>query len=253
MRIKLLNSSIADAANQYSVSFLINDCVAIDAGCIGLLPSLDDQMRIRHVVISHAHFDHVASLPIFLDNVYEPGPDCVTVYGGRDVLESLKTHFFNDVVWPDLLRLSEEESPFLKTLTLKHLAPTTVDELLITPIALNHVVPTFGFVIEDAHSAIAIVSDTGPTEEIWNVAKSNPKLKAVFLESAFPNSMRWLADKSMHLTPASFLDEYRKLGKSVPVIAVHLKPAFRGEISRELEALELDELRIATPGADYEY
>ena len=119
IHITLLSSSIANAANQYSVSFLINDCVAIDAGCIGLLPSLDDQERIQHVVISHAHFDHVASLPIFLDNAYEPGPDCVTIYGRRHVLDSLETHFFNDVVWPDLVRLSNEESPFLKTQALE--------------------------------------------------------------------------------------------------------------------------------------
>ena len=40
-----------------------------------------------------------------------------------------------------------------------------------------------GFIIEDDAAAIAIPSDTGPTEEIWTRASQTPNFKAVFLEA----------------------------------------------------------------------
>ena len=53
-----------------------------------------------------------------------------------------------------------------------------LEGLRITPIEVNHAVPTLGFLIEDDHSAIVIPSDTGPTAEIWSRANKVANLKA---------------------------------------------------------------------------
>lgn len=251
MKIKVLGSSVDDARLQFCASYLLGDSVAIDAGSIGFC-SLAIQRRIEHVVLSHSHLDHIASLPIFLDNVYVPGPACPVVYGHPSVIECLQTNFFNGHVWPDLMKLSREESPFVKFVSLEHGMPLVIGGFQITPVDLNHVVPCFGFLIEDARSAVAVVSDTGPTDEIWKLARQNPKLTGVLLESAFPNSFAWLADKAKHLTPSSFLTEYRKLGKEVPVLAVHIKPAYSEQILAELHQLGLPSLTISEPGREYE-
>ncbi len=68
----------------------------------------------RHVFLSHSHLDHLATLPIFIDNVYVHGPMCPSVWGSPHVLETLQRDLFNDRLWPDMIRLSGEESPFLK-------------------------------------------------------------------------------------------------------------------------------------------
>ena len=76
MKITLIPSSVsggADADNQYLTSFLVNDTVAVDAGSLGFYGTPREQARIRHVFLTHTHIDHIASLPIFVENAYEIG------------------------------------------------------------------------------------------------------------------------------------------------------------------------------------
>lgn len=254
MKIKLVGSSIPDVGQyQFATSYLLNQDVAIDAGSIGFLSSLEVQSKIQHVFLSHSHIDHIGSLPLFLDNVYRPGPECVTVYGSQAVLDCLRDHVFNELVWPDLERLSTQESPFLRFQLIENGKTVRAAGLDITPVEVNHVVPTHGFLVEDGASAVAILSDTGATDEIWRVAGGKSNLKAVFLEACFPNSMAWLAEKSKHLTPDMFRTEYEKLKKHATVVAVHIKANFRTEVVRELKSLGLPSLQIGRPEVEYEF
>ncbi|MFN0056330.1 MAG: 3',5'-cyclic-nucleotide phosphodiesterase [Planctomycetales bacterium] len=254
MNIKIIESAGSGATGQQVlISYVCNETVAIDAGCLGLMTPLDSQRRIRHIFLSHSHIDHTASLPSFLDNVYVPGPESVVIHALPDTLDSLKRDFFNDRVWPDLLRLSRAETPFLRLQPLTPERPVQVDGLSITPLELNHVVPTVGFVIADAHGAVAIVSDTAPSERVWEALNALDNLRAVFLEASFPESMAWVAEKAMHLTPLLFRGELAKLRRSVPTIAVHLKPAYREALIEELHSLRLPQLEIGVPGAMYRY
>ena len=79
--------------------------MVIDAGSIGFLADLDRHRQVRHVVITHEHIDHIASLPILLENVYEPGPGSVELLAADDVLTFLKRDIFNGRVWPDFFDL----------------------------------------------------------------------------------------------------------------------------------------------------
>jgi len=251
MKIKVIGSSVDGSPCQFAASYVINDHIAIDAGSIGFM-SVAAQKRIKHILISHSHLDHIASLPIFIDNVYEPGPDSVIVYGRPSVIECLQANLFNDSVWPDVLRLSSEESPFLKYAALENAQAVKLGGLTITPVDLDHVVPTFGFLVDDGEMAVAVVSDTGPTERVWELANRNPGLKCVFLESAFPNSLEWLAERTKHLTPELMRREYEKLDRSVPLVVVHIKPAYYDEVTAELKALKLPSLEISGPNREYE-
>jgi ribonuclease BN (tRNA processing enzyme) len=254
VNIQLLPSSVSTqpgSPNQYLTSFIINDVLAIDAGSLGLFQSPDEQSRVKHVLVSHTHIDHIAALPIFVENVYTGSPDCVTIHGSSPVLDSLRKDIFNHRVWPDFISMSSEKTPFLKLGLLEAYQAITLEGLKITPIPVDHIVPTQGFVIEDKDSAVVIVSDTGPTEKIWDHANATANLKAVFLESAFPNSMSALATTAKHLTPASFAGEARKLRRRAVLIAVHMKARFRDEIVRELRALGLENLEIGEPDKIY--
>jgi len=77
VRVTLAPSSVSSTEEapclQFLSSYLINDTLAIDAGCLGLFRTPLEQARIKHILISHTHMDHIASLPIFLENVYESG------------------------------------------------------------------------------------------------------------------------------------------------------------------------------------
>jgi cAMP phosphodiesterase len=258
MRVTLVPSSIAlsgEEPSQYLISYLINDSVAIDAGSLGLYGSPQRQAAIKHVLISHTHIDHTATLPIFVENAYEAHSECVTIYGSEDVLDGLSRDMFNNRTWPDFIALSEGEYRLLRLERLEPGQPIEIEGLKVTPIPVNHVVPTFGFLIEDAHSAVVIASDTGPTDLLWQRANEAPALDAVFLEAAFPNAMAGFADLSKHLTPELFGGEIRKLNNpaEVDVIAVHIKARFRDQIIRELNALGLPRLEIGSFGKAYQW
>jgi cAMP phosphodiesterase len=236
-------------------SFLIDDVVAIDAGGLGFMNDLAAQRRIQHIFLTHGHQDHIASLPIFLDTVFQAEDRCVTVHAGAATLESLRRDVFNDRVWPDFVGLSEKGMPFVKLQTLEEGRPVEVAGLRLTPVAVDHVVPTLGFLVESADVTVAIPSDTGPTDSFWREAGAAPNLKAVFLEASYPDAMSELAVLSKHLTPAMFAAEARKLPQphQVPFFAVHIKPRFYDQVVGELNALGMPYLRIGRPGETYEF
>lgn len=211
------------------------------------------QLRIQHIFITHSHMDHIASLPIFLDTVFEAGDRCVTVHAGAATLESLRRDVFNDRVWPDLIGMSEKGNAFVKLETLEPGRPVEAAGLRLTPVAVDHVVPTLGFLVESAGATVAIPSDTGPTDFFWREAGAAPNLKAVFLEASFPNALSELAVLSKHMTPAMFSAQACKLPRQVPFLAVHIKPRFYDQVVAELHALDMPELRVGRPGATYEF
>ncbi|MDA1231982.1 MAG: 3',5'-cyclic-nucleotide phosphodiesterase [Planctomycetota bacterium] len=252
MKVQFLPSTVgAPATTQFCIAAVVNDTIAIDAGTIGLVSPIERQRQIKHIFLSHSHLDHIASLPLFLDNIYRPGPDCPSVYACGATAKCLREDVFNDRLWPDFIRLSDEESPFLKLQILKPEVPVNLQDLTVIPVPLKHVVPTMGFILQDTDSAIAVVSDTSPSQRIWEVLASTKNLRAVILDCSFPNSHRWLADKSGHLCPELFAEEIRKLPDSVKVIAYHLKPCFFDEIAHELQSIPRANLEIGVPGREY--
>jgi ribonuclease BN (tRNA processing enzyme) len=256
VKVILLPSSVSDRPEsqaQFLTTYLINDAVAIDAGSLGLYGSAQEQAAVKHILLSHSHIDHLASLPIFVENAYEAQRDCVTVYGSEAVLECLRRDIFNDRVWPDFLSLSRPEAPFLRLERLESGQVVELEGLRITAVAVNHVVPTLGFVVEDRASAVAIVSDTGPTDAIWERANAAAHLKAAFLEATFPDTLAELAEEARHLTPTLFAREVQKLKRPAAIIAVHLKARYRAEVLDELARLAIPGLEIGQFGKNYHF
>ncbi len=255
MKIVLVPSASGSGrAYHYLSSYVIDDSVAVDAGGLGFHGALADQARVRNVFLTHSHIDHLASLPIFLENVYGAHPEGVVVHGGAAVLDCLQRDVFNDRLMPDFIRISRERTPaFLRLSLLEEGRTVTADGLRLTPVAVDHVVPTFAFVIEGPETAVAVVTDTAPTEAIWRRCRETPNLKAVFLEASFPNSAAPLAALSRHLTSGQFIHEAKMVGPDVQIIAVHLKPRTHDQVTAEVLGHGLPNVRIAEPGRVYEF
>src|SRR3954453_3865215 len=137
MRVTLVPSSIAlngEEPSQYLITYLINDSVAIDAGSLGLYGSPQRQSEVKHVLISHTHIDHTATLPIFVENAFEVKSECVTIHGSEHVIDSLRRDIFNDRAWPDFIALSEGDVRLLRLNRLEPDVPVEIEGLTITPI-----------------------------------------------------------------------------------------------------------------------
>jgi ribonuclease BN (tRNA processing enzyme) len=254
VKITLVPSAVArgdGSRGTFLSSYVIDDVVAIDAGGLGLLGDLSVQNRIQDVFITHSHIDHIASLPIFLENVFQASDRCVTLHAGAETLDCLRRDVFNDRVWPDFIGMSERGLPFVKVELLVPGRPVEAGGLRLTPIAVDHVVPTIGFLVHAPGVTAAIPSDTGPTDSFWSAASATPDLKGVFLEASFPNALTHLAVISKHLTPAMFATETRKLSRHVPFVAVHIKPRGYDQVVAELNDLAVPDLQVGKPGETY--
>ena len=74
-----------------------------------------------------------------------------------------------------------------------------------------------------------------------SLGRTIPELKAAFIESSFPDELAELAERSKHLTPSLFLNEFRKLGRpNLPVYAYHTKPLFLNRIQNQVNQLGIE-------------
>ena len=254
MKITLLPSTLHPSGAtdfQYASSYLVNDSIAIDAGTLGFYGSVQQQEKVRHVLITHTHIDHIATLPIFIENAYTAGPECVTVHGSQTVLDCLQNDVFNNRLWPDFIELSKHMPPFLKLSVFEPGETREIDGLRVEAIAIDHVVPTSAFLLTDSGGSVLLVTDTGPTEAVWLRANQLTDLRAVFLEVTFPNSMAYLAGVSRHLTPDSFAGELLKLKHKVPVYAIHLKGRMRQRVVDEIVELDNPLVKVAETLTQY--
>lgn len=251
MRIRVLGCHGSDQFQSIGVppcrccSLLINDKVLIDAGTVAAALTLKEQLAIETVCLTHLHFDHIKGLPTFADNVSADSARPVNIISVQEVLEGLRVHVFNDMVFPNFFALPHPRTPILKGVEVTAHQTAHASGLDITPIAVNHLGPAVGFVIRHGDSSVVITGDTYSTEEIWHVASRTRSLKAVFIESSFPNEMHDMARKTRHLTPSLVLGEMQKLGRpNVPVFVYHIKPRYEPIIERQLMELDISNISM---------
>ena len=213
---------------------------------------LSVQGAVQHVLLTHAHIDHIASLGPLIDNTRQPTDEPLIIHCSESVGESLRRHYFNDVLWPDLLNLPSSAQPYARLSIFRPGHWFSVAEFKVLPIEVNHTVPCVGFFIRDDKATVLLSGDTGVTDEIWRHARRCESLKAVILEVAFPNELQAHAQVAMHLTPNDFGRELTKLAdQSVRLFAVHLKAQHQQSVEQELEELGLARLERLEPGREY--
>lgn len=222
----------------------------MDAGAVTDALTLEEQERVRAVLVTHSHMDHVASLPFLVENVFGRMRGPLEVLAPEDVLDALKTHLFNDALWPDFSRIQGQDGPSVTFRSVPVGAPFSADGLAATAVRVSHVVPTYGYVLADGDASIVFSGDTGPTEAIWAAARSAANLKALFVECSFPNDLQRIADVSCHLTPATLRVEMAKFPKDVPVYLYHMKPPALDRLAAEIAALGDSRLVVLADGDD---
>lgn len=229
---------------------LVNDVCMVDAGSLSAGLVETEQDKIRHVLLSHAHFDHIKGVPLLADNMVgrtNKGP--INVWGIPEVLHSLKRHIFNGQVYPDFTRLPTVSEAPLVLQPFADEKPVQLDGLEVTAVRVNHTVPAVGFIVREEDSAFLYSGDTAATQRIWELGRQERRLKAAFIETSFPNEMNNLARTSGHLTPELLKHEVEKLDRpDVRLYIYHLKPTYHDQIEAELRELSLPNLRLLQEG-----
>ena len=258
MKIQLLPSTFDQQGHatpeQRLTCFLIDEVVAVDAGSIALALSAEQRENVRDIIVTHPHMDHIASLPIFIDDLYPVLQRPIRVYATQVVIDLLERDIFNWNVYPRFSELKNDFGPVMEYVPVPEGEEFQVAHLKVTVVPVNHIVPTVGLLISDGSSTVAFSSDTAETEAFWNLVNSAPKVDALLIETSFPNSMAQLAEVSRHFTPASLHKELSKLNHNgLDILAVHIKPAYRETIIAELKALNVPGLDVMEPGRIYSW
>lgn len=237
MELRILGCSGGEADGERLTGLLINGCVAIDAGSITPALTVAEQVRIRHVFISHSHLDHICTLPFFTKNIFGHTQEPVEIHALPETLDVLRRHLFNDELWPDFSVIPSPNDPTIRYTEVEPEHTYEVCGLRITPIRVNHLVPCVGYKVDDGRDAFVFTSDTAETDRIWAVANTTENLRLVITEASFPNEQAALAEASKHLTPAKLGAELKKLHKQVPVRIYHLTPGDKAIMLPQLRAL----------------
>jgi cAMP phosphodiesterase len=245
--------STRDGRRQLLTSYLINDTLAIDAGALAIGLSSEEQLRIRSIVITHAHLDHILSLPLYLTDLFDEIREPVHVYATPSDFDALQQHLLTERVWIRLETMKNSHTELIAYHPIKTGESFFAEGLKITPIPVTHTILTHGLIVEDDRTALLFTSDTSATERIWQMAQEHDKLRAVFIDLSFPNRLTELARVSGHHSPATLLNELPKIKPDVPVFAVHVKAAYRDQVEAEVAALADPRIQVAEVGREYEF
>jgi cAMP phosphodiesterase len=258
MKLQLLPSSFEEdgraSARQHLSCFIVDDLVAIDAGSLAMATNPTQKQKVRDVILTHAHLDHIAGLPLFIDDLFANLTEPLRVYAPAEVIEVLERDIFNWSVYPRFSELKNENGKVLEYRPFEIGEQFSVGHLRVRAVEVNHKVPSVGLIVSNGEVTFAMSGDTAETKEFWERVNQEEIISAVLIECAFPNKLNELARISYHLTPKTMQRELRKnYHQNCLTYIVNLKPMYREEIVREIEELEIENLQILEVGQVYEW
>ena len=240
--IKVLGSSGTKTKNSGTTSFQISKDIVIDAG--NIINILGEQAQfINHIFLTHSHSDHITDLPFLIEAFFENRTEPLTIYASKETIKSLKTHTFNNEIWPDFSRIkllkSKKES--LVFVEVSENEEIKIGVYVLKAIKAVHIDGAFGYVITKNNKESYVISgDTYLNDYLINEINSNPKIKLLIIECSFPNRLEKLAHDSKHLTPKLLDSMLKKLDKkNFQVFIYHIKHLFSEEIKKEIQELEI--------------
>lgn len=237
MKIRILGAHNIESKNTKYTCLLIDDVLALDAGSLTSKLSFKAQGKIKSVLLTHRHYDHIKDLLALAMNFY---------LRGKSLELCALPSFFNDLA-PDLQNEAlypnfAQRPPQKPTFRLNVVTPgreLSVLEYKVLPVAVNHTVPTVGYQITSpGGQKVFYTSDTGPgLSECWR--QVSPDL--LIIEVTYINKYSQLSIEVGHLTPSLLkteLESFRRLKGYLPrVVTVHASPIKEKVLDAEIAAV----------------
>jgi ribonuclease BN (tRNA processing enzyme) len=239
VKVRVLGCSGAIARDCRTTSFLIDSDVLVDAGTgVGDL-SLAEMAAVDHVLLTHSHLDHIAALPLMVDAVAGQRTRPLQVHALPGTVKALRDHVFNNVIWPDFSRIPTPDAPFITFHEIEVGQTLQITGKTIEVLPAVHTVPAVGYAITAGSGCWVFTGDTERNPAFWTRV-NELNVAALVIETAFSNRERELAQKSLHLSPASLADELRNIakGRQYPIYITHTKPAETDLIMSEIQGLD---------------
>ena len=239
MKVRVLGCSGAIAKDCRTTSFLIDSDLLVDAGTgVGDL-TLAEMQSVDHVFLTHSHLDHIAALPLMVDAIASVRTTPLTIYALAGTVAALKTHVFNDVIWPDFTSIPTPQAPLIRFLEIRIGQTLQINGKAIEVLPAVHTVPAVGYAISAGGQCWVFSGDTERNPALW--ARINQlDVAMLVIETAFSNREKDLARRSLHLSPGVLAEELDLIDirKQFPIYITHTKPAETDQIMHELQRFD---------------
>jgi ribonuclease BN (tRNA processing enzyme) len=233
--IRFLGTHNAESNNSRLPSFLIDGTLAVDAGSLASELSISEQKKIKAILLSHGHYDHIRGVPAFAFN----NSDRTTkVFSAPQTLKILSSHLMDGIIYP---RFAEKTpflaKPALKLIPVEPFKMENIEGYQILAMPMNHPSDALGFeIINKDGKRVFYTGDTGPgLSSVWE----NISPDMLVIEVTFPNKLENISRDASHLCPkmlAKELKEFRRINDYLPnIVLIHLSPQFEKEIEEEIK------------------
>jgi len=240
MNIQLLGVHNCESQNTKLTSLLIDDILVVDAGGLTSSLSFEAQRKLKAILLTHQHYDHIKDVPAIAFNfaMWNAGID---IYSILPVYKTLTTHLLNGKLYPKFLGWPQE-NPKINFTVIEPYKTEQIEGYSVLPIPVNHSVPTVGYQITSPDGKVLFYTgDTGPDlADCWKHIA--PQL--LVIEASAPDRFEAFYKKRGHLTPSLLKQElasFRELKGYLPqVVVVHLNPGLEEETKAEIAAVAED-------------
>ncbi len=240
MNIKLLGAHNCESQNTKLVSLLIDDSLVLDAGGLTSSLSFPAQQKLKAILLTHQHYDHIRDVPAIAMNFYLSGTT-INIYSILPVYDALTAHLMDGKLYPNFLE-RPQRNPTIRFTEVEPLKNEQIEGYSILAVPVNHSVPTVGYQITSPDGkAVFYTGDTGPgLADCWQ--QVSPQL--LITEVTSSNRYEEFCRESGHLTPSLLKQELvilRELKGYLPqVVTVHMSPGLEQEIKAEIATVAED-------------
>lgn len=234
MNVRFLGAHNCESQSTKFVSLLVDDILAIDAGGLTSSLSFEAQQKLKAILLTHQHYDHIRDIPALGMNFYLQNAT-INIYSTQSVYDALTTHLLNSKLYPNFLE-KPPQNPAIKFTIVEPHHINQIEGYSILAIKVNHAVPATGYQVTSPDGkTIFYTADTGPgLAECWE--QVSPQL--LIIEASSSNRYEDFAKKTGHLTPSLLEQElvaFREVKGYLPhVVTVHMFPNLEEEIRAEL-------------------
>lgn len=234
MRIQVLGANGGIGNGARTTALLVDHDILIDAGTGVADLSLDAMAAIDHVFLTHAHLDHVTCIPFLLDSVASRRAQPLVVHAQEATLAVLRTHLFNNALWPDFTAIPSREKPYLRFEQLPPGESVKLDGRTLRSIPVSHSIPAVGYLLGNGRASLAFSGDTSSTDEFWQALNVCVDLRHVIIETSFTDEEEALSRLTGHLCPRLLAQELAKFTRVASVYITHLMPGEEKAIMAEI-------------------
>lgn len=237
MNIRFLGAHNCESESTKLISLLIDDILAIDAGALTSSLSFEAQQKIRAILLTHHHYDHIRDIPVIAMNLFLRD-NTINIYSIPAVYDALANHLLNDELYTNFLQ-KPTHNPTVRFTVIESGKLLQIEGYSVLAVPVKHSIPTVGYQVASPDGKVVFyASDSGSgLAECWQHV--SPQL--LIIEVTAPDKYKDWAASSGHLAPSLLkqeLQSFREINGYLPqVVVVHMSPHLEKEIAAEIAAV----------------